>query len=189
MLTRALYNRCRYRYRYPPVEKNPHLVFLHHSHIGLTLSQLVESIFWSRKILNPPSYRYASISRHHCMYTKVLVQNSSVSPEAFSLFDSSKSLVLTGITPFLSQKSIIIICFKLPEKRTPLWHIYSVKLILTPSLTQLTPVRDGDRPLCLVTFHMDKYKHRTCIHPTSHTDYLKHMEHKNILSFLYQNKI
>ena len=52
MLTRALYDKCRYRYRYPAVEKNPHLFFLHHSCIGLTLSQLVETIFWSMKILN-----------------------------------------------------------------------------------------------------------------------------------------
>ena len=45
MLTRALYNKCRYRYRYLPVEKNPHLFLLHHSCIGLTLSQYVETIF------------------------------------------------------------------------------------------------------------------------------------------------
>ena len=53
MLTRALYNKCRYRYRYSPVEKNPHLFLLHHSCIGLTLSQYVETIFWSVKIPNP----------------------------------------------------------------------------------------------------------------------------------------
>ena len=53
MLTRALYNKCRYRYRYPPVEKNPHLFLLHHSHIGLTLSQFVETNFWSMNIPNP----------------------------------------------------------------------------------------------------------------------------------------
>ena len=53
MLTRALYNKHRYRYRYSPAEKNLHLFFLHHSCIGLTLSQLVETIFWSMKIPNP----------------------------------------------------------------------------------------------------------------------------------------
>ena len=50
MSTRALYNKCRYRYRYLPVEKNPHLFLLHHSHIGLTLSQYVETNFWSIEI-------------------------------------------------------------------------------------------------------------------------------------------
>ena len=53
MLTRALHNKCRYKYRYPPVEKNPHLFLLHHSRIGLTLSQFVETNFWSIKIPNP----------------------------------------------------------------------------------------------------------------------------------------
>ena len=54
MLTRALYNKCRYRYRYLPVEKNPHLFLLHHSHIGLILSQYVETNFWSVKIFQTP---------------------------------------------------------------------------------------------------------------------------------------
>ena len=54
MLTRALYNKCRYRYRYLPVEKNPHLFLLHHSCIGLTLSQYVETNFWSVEIFQTP---------------------------------------------------------------------------------------------------------------------------------------
>ena len=54
MLTRALYNKCRYRYRYLPVEKIPHLFLLHHSHIGLTLSQYVETNFWSIEIFQIP---------------------------------------------------------------------------------------------------------------------------------------
>ena len=53
MLTRALYNKCRYRYRYTPVEKNPHLFLLHHSHIELTLSQSIQTHLWSMTIPNP----------------------------------------------------------------------------------------------------------------------------------------
>ena len=47
MLTGALYTSYRYRHRYLPAEKNPHLLLLHHSHIGLTLHKI---IFWSVKI-------------------------------------------------------------------------------------------------------------------------------------------
>ena len=54
MLTRALYNKCRYRSRYLPVEKNSHLFLLHHSCIGLTLSQYVETNFWSVEIFQTP---------------------------------------------------------------------------------------------------------------------------------------
>ena len=43
-------------------------------------------------------------------------------------------------------------------------HIYSTKSIPTPSLTQLTPVGDGDRSLCLVTLRADKYKRRVREH-------------------------
>ena len=44
MLTRALYTKYRYRYRYLP-EENPHLFLLHHSHIGLTLHNMQKIIF------------------------------------------------------------------------------------------------------------------------------------------------
>ena len=34
------------------------------------------------------------------------------------------------------------------------------------------PIRDGDRSLCLVTLHVDRYKHRTC--PCMHTSCTPH---------------
>ena len=40
MLTRALYNKCRYRYRYLPVEKNPHLFFYITAALGLPFHNL-----------------------------------------------------------------------------------------------------------------------------------------------------
>ena len=38
-----------------------------------------------------------------------------------------------------------------------------MKLILTLSLTQLTPIGDGDQSPCLVTLHAGK--HKCCTHP------------------------
>ena len=60
-----------------------------------------------------------------------------------------------------------------------------MELILTPSLTQLMPVGDGDRLLFLVTSHMDEHKHPTCAYMhTSHTT----PNTQKILSLLYQIK-
>ena len=126
-------------------KRNPHLFHLHHSRIVPTHSQTHRNYFLIHKNPKPLSYRHTSISRYYCMYTKTLVQNNSVSPEALQacLIAARAQFTLESLR-FLSQKSIIVIHFKLPEKRTLLRCIYSVESILTPSLTQLTPVRDRD---------------------------------------------
>ena len=75
-----------------------------------------------------------------------------------SLFDSSKSLVPTRITPFLSQKSITIIHSKLPKSK----HLYNAYTLQNWYQPRHLP----NWHLCLVTFHSDKYKHHThsCMH-------------------------
>ena len=58
--------------------------------------------------------------------------------------------------------------------------------MLTPSLTQLTPVRDGDQSPCLVTSCVDKHRHP--IHIYTHTPCTVFKIYK-ILSVLISNKI
>ena len=54
--------------------------------------------------------------------------------------------------------------------------------ILTPSLTQLTPVGDGDQSPCLVTSHMDE--HRFPIHIHTHTPHAIFKYIQNIKSLI-----
>ena len=58
--------------------------------------------------------------------------------------------------------------------------------ILTPSLTQLTPIGDGDRFPCLVTSHADE--HKCPIHTYAHTPRAAPRKYK-ILSLFISNKI
>ena len=66
------------------------------------------------------------------MYTKVQFRIVLSHRSLVSLFDSSKSSVRIGIALFLSQKSITVVCFKLPEKQTLLRHIYSAEINTDP---------------------------------------------------------
>ena len=62
----------------------------------------------------------------------------------------------------------------------------SLELILTPSLTQLMPVGDGDLSPCLVTPHADE--HKRPIHIYTHTPHAVFKIYK-ILSVFISNKI
>ena len=116
------------------------------------------------------------------MYTKILVQNSSVSLEALQacLIVARAQFPLESSCFFL--RSLLQSLALYLQKSKQLYSIYSVESIPTPSLTQSTPVGDGDQPPCLVTSRADEHTH-THIHPEPL------QVHKKILSLLYQIKI
>ena len=124
MLIGALYINHRYQYRYLPVDENPHLFLLHHSHIGLTLHNTCWIYFLiHRNILDPLNYRLTSISRQHQMYVTV-IQKVSVAPEELvGLFDSCKNLDhVESLCFFLRTLLLPTILFCIKSEH--FWHTY-----------------------------------------------------------------
>ena len=70
MLTRALYNKNRYRYRYLPVDKIPIFSFYITAAWGLPFTTCKNYFLICQNVPDPPSYKPTSISRHHYMYAK-----------------------------------------------------------------------------------------------------------------------
>ena len=166
LLTGALY-KYRYRYRCPLAKEIPIFFLLHHSCIGPTLSQTHRNYFLIRKNSESLSYRHTSISRYYHMYTKIPVQNSSISPEALQacLIAARAQFPLESSHFFL--RSLLQSLTLNYQKSEQLYDAYILWNQYRPSFTQLTPVGDGDRPPCLVTSRADEYKRPT--HAYTHT--------------------
>ena len=120
------------------------------------------------------------------MYTTVQSRKSSVSPEALQacLIAARAQFTSESLRFFLRS---LLQSFALNYQKSK--HYYDAyilwKLIPTPSLIQLTPVRDGDRSPCLVTPRADEHKRPIHIH--AHIPHAASRTHK-ILSLFISNK-
>ena len=88
---------------------------------------------------------------------------------------------------FFLRRQLLSIITRYIKSEHPRYAYISLELIPTPSFTQLTPVRDRHRSLCLVTSRADERKCPIYIH--MHTPRTALDIYKKILSIFTSNKI